>query len=342
METELPLIWAGLIGTAVCLYVLLDGFDLGVGILFPFASPEEREQMVSSIAPVWDGNETWLVLGGGGLFAAFPLAYAILMPAMYLPIGLMLIALVFRGVAFEFRANAGTSGRGKRFWTGAFAGGSLVAGIAQGFVLGGFVNGIDVDGRNFAGSGLAWLTPYSLLVAAGLVLGYALLGACWLIIKTEGAMQQRARRWASLLFPMTGIAMAVVSVATLSVDPRVTVRWGVSMTSIDWELFLPVAPIPIVAALAVVSGWRASVSQAELAPFLSAVAMFLSGLFGLVLSLYPYLIPFEVTIWEAAAAPNAQLLMLVGALIMLPVILGYTAYVYWIFRGKVSSNDAYH
>jgi len=342
METELPLIWAGLIGTAVCLYVLLDGFDLGIGILFPFASPEEREQMVSSIAPVWDGNETWLVLGGGGLFAAFPLAYAILMPAMYLPIGLMLIALVFRGVAFEFRANAGTSGRGKAFWTAAFAGGSLVAGIAQGFVLGGFVNGIEVEGRSFAGSGLDWLTPYSLLVAAGLVLGYALLGACWLIIKTDGEIQQRARRWARLLFPMTGIAMAIVSVATLSVDPRVTARWGVSMEAIDWVNFLPVAPIPIAAALAVATGWRAAGSNAEVLPFISAVLMFLLGFFGLVLSLYPNLIPFEVTIWEAAAAPNAQYLMLIGALIMLPVILGYTAYVYWIFRGKVSTHDAYH
>lgn len=342
METELPLIWAGLIGTAVCLYVLLDGFDLGIGILFPFASPEEREQMVSSIAPVWDGNETWLVLGGGGLFAAFPLAYAILMPAMYLPIGLMLIALVFRGVAFEFRANAGTSGRGKAFWTAAFAGGSLVAGIAQGFVLGGFVNGIEVEGRSFAGSGLDWLTPYSLLVAAGLVLGYALLGACWLIIKTDGEIQQRARRWARLLFPMTGIAMAIVSVATLSVDPRVTARWGVSMEAIDWVNFLPIAPIPIAAALAVAAGWRAAGSNAEVLPFISAVLMFLLGFFGLVLSLYPNLIPFEVTIWEAAAAPNAQYLMLIGALIMLPVILGYTAYVYWIFRGKVSTHDAYH
>lgn len=343
MDLDLPLIWAVLIGTAVFLYVLLDGFDLGVGILFPLASPKERDQMVASIAPVWDGNETWLVLGGGGLFAAFPLAYAILMPAMYLPIGLMLIALIFRGVAFEFRHNAGPSGRGKAFWTAAFAGGSLTAALAQGLVLGGFVQGIQADGRAFAGGALDWLSVYSVMTAIGVCLGYALLGACWLILKTEGALQTKARAWVQILFASVAAAMLAVSVATLSVDPRVTARWGVSLeTGIDWSAFLPVLPVPGIAALALTAGFFSARGRAEILPFACAMAAFLSGFSGLVLSLYPYLIPFELTIWQTAAAPNAQWLMLVAALVMLPVVLAYTAYVYWVFRGKVGEAHGYH
>lgn len=334
MAIDLPLIWAVLIGTAVFLYVLLDGFDLGVGILFPMATPPERNAMVSSIAPVWDGNETWLILGGGGLFAAFPLAYAILMPAMYLPVGLMLIALIFRGVAFEFRAHAGSSGKGRAFWTAAFALGSLIATLAQGLILGGYIQGVTVEGRAFAGGGLDWLTPYSVIVACGLVAGYALLGACWLIIKTEGELQVKARAWAQIGFVAVGVALLAVSYATLSVDPRVTARWGVSLQGVDWTVFPAVAAIPAAGALFLVLGFRAAGSRAEITPFLCAMAVFVSGFAGLALSVFPNIIPFDVTIWEAAAAPNAQMLMLIGALIMLPVVLGYTAYVYWIFRGK--------
>jgi cytochrome bd ubiquinol oxidase subunit II len=344
MELDLPVIWAVLIGTAVFLYVLLDGFDLGVGILFPMATPAERNAMVASIAPVWDGNETWLILGGGGLFAAFPLAYAILMPAMYLPVGLMLIALIFRGVAFEFRHNAGPSGRGRAFWTAAFALGSLIAALSQGLILGGYIQGVTVEGRAFAGGALDWLTPYSVIVAIGLAAGYALLGACWLIFKTEGELQVKARAWAQLCFVAVGIALLTVSYATLFVDPRVTARWGVSLAGVDWGVFPSVAAIPVVGAICLVLGFRSAGSGGEISPFLYAMGVFVSGFAGLALSVFPNIIPFDVTIWQAAAAPNSQMLMLVAALIMLPVVLGYTAYVYWIFRGKsrVEAGHGYH
>jgi len=342
MALDLPLVWAVLIATAVLLYVLLDGFDLGIGILFPLAEKEERDVMVSAIAPVWDGNETWLVLGGGGLFAAFPLAYAIMMPAMYLPIGFMLTALIFRGVAFEFRAKAGPSGRGRKFWTACFAGGSLAASLSQGLVLGGYLQGVEVSGRSFAGGQFDWLTPFSLLVAVSLATGYALLGACWLIFKAEGALQTKARRWASILAPAVAVAMVVVSFAMLSVDPEVEQRWGVSMSSFDPGRFLLVAPLPLAAAAGLFYCWRTARGSGELAPYLAAVAVFVAGFGGLAVSAFPRVVPYDVTIWEAAARDNALGLMLAGVVVLLPVILGYTAYVYWIFRGKASAEDAYH
>jgi cytochrome d ubiquinol oxidase subunit II len=341
MNLDLPMIWAVIIATAVFLYVVLDGFDLGVGILFPFSSDSERDVMVASIAPVWDGNETWLVLGGGGLFAAFPLAYAILMPAMYLPIGFMLTALIFRGVAFEFRAKAGK--RGKPFWTAAFAGGSLVAALSQGLVLGGFLQGITVSGRSFAGGHWDWLSPFSLLVAASLAVGYALLGACWLILKTDGELNQKARQWSRQLAVGVGFAMFSVSLAMLSVNPAVSAHWGVSMTSIDWLNFMVVAPLPLLAGVSIVlCWWHAGQPDSERVPMLAVVGIFITGFLGLALSTYPNIIPYDITIRQAAAADNALALMLVGVAVMLPVILGYTAYVYWVFRGKVSADAAYH
>jgi len=343
MSIDLPLIWAFIIALAVFLYVALDGFDLGVGILFPFASPKERDVMTSAIAPVWDGNETWLVLGGGGLFAAFPLAYAIIMPAMYLPIGLMLTALIFRGVAFEFRAKAGPSGRGRKFWTAAFMGGSLVATVAQGLVLGGFLQGIKVDGRAFAGGFFDWLTPFSLLVSASLVAGYALLGAAWLVYKTEGDLQARARRWTRRLAVAVAAAMAAVSLATLSLDPEVTKRWGVSMTHMEWGRFLLMAPLPLLTGAALALCFLGARStKHEWRSYLAAVAVFAGGYGGLGLSMFPMVVPFDIDIREAAAADSALTLMLAGVSVMLPVILGYTAYVYWIFRGKASAEHGYH
>ena len=341
MTLDLPMIWAVIIATAVFLYVVLDGFDLGVGILFPLASDAERDVMLASIAPVWDGNETWLVLGGGGLFAAFPLAYATLMPAMYLPIGFMLVALIFRGVAFEFRAKAGASG--KRFWTAAFAIGSLAAGLSQGLVLGGFLQGITVEGRSFAGGHWDWLTPFSLLVAVSLAVGYALLGACWLILKTQGELNQKARRWSRRLALGVSFAVFAVSLAMLSVDPTVAARWGVSMTAVEWGTFIKVAPLPALAGVSMVlCWWHAGRSGSELVPLLAAIGIFVTGFLGLALSTYPNIIPYDITIREAAAADNALGLMLVGVAIMLPVILGYTAHVYWVFRGKATMDAAYH
>ncbi|MBY0569173.1 MAG: cytochrome d ubiquinol oxidase subunit II [Hyphomonadaceae bacterium] len=338
---ELSMIWAVLIAVAVFLYVALDGFDLGVGILFPFAKDaRERDHMQAAIAPVWDGNETWLVLGGGGLFAAFPKAYAALMPALYAPIILMLLALIFRGVAFEFRHHG--RGRGKAFWTAAFAGGSLVAAIAQGFVLGAFIQGVNIVDGQFAGGTLDWLTPFSILVAASLVAGYALLGGCWLVFKTEGELYERARKWVTQLAVLTALAMGAVSIATLGVDPRVTARWGFTMTSIDWGSFIKLAPLPIAAVAICFALWRRWKGAPHILPYLLAVGLFLIGYLGLAVSLWPYIVPFAMTPADAAAADNALELMLWGAIPMLPIILGYTAYVYWIFRAKVDDDAAYH
>lgn len=338
---ELSMIWAVLIAVAVFLYVALDGFDLGVGILFPFAKDgRERDQMQAAIAPVWDGNETWLVLGGGGLFAAFPKAYGALMPAFYLPIFLMLLALIFRGVAFEFRHHGRE--RGKKWWTVAFSGGSIVAAIAQGLVLGGFIQGVAIEGGVFVGGPFDWLTPFSLLVAASMVAGYALLGATWIVFKTEGELAERARRWVKQLALLTGLAMGAVSLATLGVDPRVTERWGLTMTSVDWPVFIKLAPLPVLAGVILFLMWRGIEERKFLRPYLYAVCLFLIGYVGLAVSLWPFIVPFAMTPAEAASADNALQLMLYGALVMLPIILAYTAYVYWLFRAKVSDDAAYH
>jgi cytochrome d ubiquinol oxidase subunit II len=338
---DLALIWAGLIAIAVFVYVILDGFDLGVGILFPFAKDaKQRDQMLAAIAPVWDGNETWLVLGGGGLFAAFPKAYAALMPALYAPIVLMLIALIFRGVAFEFRAHG--RARGKTFWTAAFAGGSIAAALSQGFVLGGFIQGVRVVNGAFAGGAFDWLTPFSILVALSLVAGYALLGGCWLVFKVQGELYQRARDWVKQVAVLTALAMGAVSLATLGVDPRVTARWGLSMTHIDWPAFIKLAPLPLAAALVCFSLWRRWKGEPLILPYLLAVALFAIGYGGLAVSLWPYIVPFALTPDDAAAADNALAFLLWGAAPLLPIILGYTAYVYWIFRGKVDPNASYH
>jgi len=340
MTLDLPLIWAGLIAVAVLLYVLLDGFDLGVGILFPFArSPKDRDVMMDSIAPVWDGNETWLVLGGGGLFAAFPLAYSILAPALYLPLILMLLALILRGVAFEFRLHGRK--RGKAFWTAAFAGGSLMATLAQGLVLGGFIQGVTVRDGQFAGQPFDWLTPYSLLVALGLVAGYALLGACWLIWKTRDELHGDARRWAVIAGGATAALLAAVSLATLIVHPRVAARWGFEDGHVTQGL-LPFLPIPILGAaglLIVAEGLR---RKRHGMPYAGAALVFLSGYLGLAVGFFPAIVPYDIDFRQAANADNALALMLVGVGIMLPLILGYTAWVYWLFRGKVSAGEGYH
>lgn len=338
---DLPLIWAGLIAVAVFLYVVLDGFDLGVGILFPFAKDaKQRDQMQAAIAPVWDGNETWLVLGGGGLFAAFPKAYAALMPALYIPIVLMLIALIFRGVAFEFRAH-GRKG-GKRWWTAAFAAGSIAAALAQGFVLGGFIQGAHIVDGAFAGGAFDWLSPFSILVAVSLLAGYALLGGCWLVFKAQGELYARARDWVKQVAVLTALAMGAVSLATLGVDPRVTARWGLSMTHVDWASFIKLAPLPLAAIGVCFALWRRWKGEPLIAPYLLAVGLFVIGYAGLAVSLWPYIVPFAMTPAEAAAANNALAFLLWGAAPILPVILAYTGGVYWLFRAKIDPNASYH
>jgi cytochrome d ubiquinol oxidase subunit II len=341
MNLDLALIWAGIIAVAVLMYVLLDGFDLGIGILFPFAaSPRERDVMMDSVAPIWDGNETWLVLGGGGLFAAFPFAYAVLMPALYAPILLMLLALILRGVAFEFRHHG--RDRGRRFWTAAFTGGSLVATLSQGLVLGGFIQGVKLSGRAFGGGAFDWATPYSALVAVGLVAGYALLGATWLVWRTEGELQARARRWAALAAAAVALLLAAVSAATLLVHVQVSERWGYAGHGFDLARLAPRLPIPLLglAGLGLIGGGLRA--RAHVTPFLGAWLVFLSGYLGLAVGFFPNIVPYGLNFRAAASADNALGLMLVGVVILLPAILGYTVWVYWLFRGKVGSDAGYH
>jgi cytochrome d ubiquinol oxidase subunit II len=342
MTLDLPLIWAGIIAVAVLMYVLLDGFDLGVGILFPFAgSPAERNVMMDTVAPVWDGNETWLVLGGAGLFAAFPYAYAAILPALYVPVLIMLMALILRGVAFEFRLRARR--RGKRFWTAAFAGASITATFAQGLVLGGFVQGMTLDAQGrFAGGRFDWLTPYTLLVAVGLVAGYALLGATWLIWKTEDELHGRARLWARVAAIAVAVLLAAVSLATLLLHPRIAARWGFEGGAFDLERLALLSPIPALGVLGLgVIAWGLR-GKGHAAPFLGAFLVFLSGYLGLAVGFFPYIVPYAMDFRQAANADNALALLLWGAGILLPAILGYTAWVYWLFRGKVSADAGYH
>jgi cytochrome bd ubiquinol oxidase subunit II len=333
MEWYLPVIWAGVIGTAVAMYVILDGFDLGVGILFPFAAGErERDRMMATVKPFWDGNQTWLVLGGGGLLVAFPLAYSIIMPAFYIPVILMLLALVFRGVAFEFRGIAGS----KTKWNFAFAGGSTVAALCQGLILGGLIQGVKVENGAFAGGAFDWATPFSLVCGLGVATGYALLGATWLIMKTDGEMARLARRHAYALLAGVMFFMAVVSLWTPFSLPSIAQRWF-SVPNIFY-----LWPVPLVTALVAYAGWIGLRRELDALPFLSAIGLFLLGYLGLAISWFPYLVPPAITIWDAAATPVSQMFMLVGTLILLPLVLGYTAMIYWLFRGKVAEGESYH
>lgn len=334
MESYLPVIWAALIGFAVAMYVVLDGFDLGVGILFPFAETErERDQMMNSVAPFWDGNETWLVLGGAGMMFAFPLAYSIILPALYLPVIVMLLALVFRGVAFEFRWIGITT---KRHWTFAFATGSTLAAFCQGLILGGLIQGIKVGNGAFAGGAFDWATPFAVLCGLGLVAGYALLGSTWLVMKTEGRVAEHARSEAKLLLLVVLVFFAIVSLWTPLAFERIAERWF-SLPNVLFFWWVPAAT-----ALAAFAAWRWLEAGRDVLPFLAAIALFLLGYLGLVISNFPYLIPPSLTIWQAAAAPATQIFMLMGTLVMLPIILGYTIFVYWIFGGKLREGEGYH
>jgi len=334
MESYLPVIWAAIIGLAVAMYVILDGFDLGIGILFPFAETErERDQMMNSIAPFWDGNETWLVLGGAGMMIVFPLAYSIILPAVYLPVIIMLLALVFRGVAFEFRWIGVTS---KRYWTFAFAAGSVIAAFCQGLILGSLIQGIKVENGAFAGGAFDWATPFAVLCGLGLVAGYALLGATWLGMKTQGGVAKRARIEAKLLLVAVLAFMAIVSVWTPLAFERIAVRWF-SLPNILFFWWVPAAT-----ALVAFAAWRWLETGREVLPFLAAIALFLLGYFGLLISNFPYLVPPSLTIWQTAAAPATHIFMLMGTLVILPIILGYIIFVYWIFAGKLREGEGYH
>lgn len=330
---DLTLVWAAIIAFAVAAYVVMDGFDLGIGILFPgFRVGGERDMAMNSIAPVWDGNETWLVLGGGGLLAAFPLAYAIILPALYAPLTAMLLGLVFRGVAFEFRWRDPAH---RAFWDMAFCGGSLVATLAQGITLGALLQGIEVDGRAYGGGWWDWLTPFSLLTGISLVIGYALLGSTWLIWKTHGALQADARRFAGVLCPALLVAILAVSAYTPFLDGQYYQRW------FAYPGLLVTIPVPLLVAVTAFFLWRSIGGTRDGLPFLLTLALFGLSMLGLAISIYPDVIPGRVSIWEAAAPERSQVFMLVGAGILVPVILGYTAWAYWVFRGKVD-EAGYH
>ena len=333
MILDLPLIWAGIIAIAVVFYVILDGFVLGIGILFPFAHDDaDRDRMLATVKPFWDGNQTWLVLGGGGLLVAFPRGYAVLMPAFYIPLIVMLLALVFRGVTFEFRDIA----ERKPFWNRVFATASTLAALCQGVILGGLVQGVDIDNGAFAGGPFDWATPFALVCGLGVVAGYALLGATWLIMKTDGPIADRAARRANALLLAVLVFMAAVSIWTPLTIPRIAQRW------FTLPNFFYLAPVPVLTALIALFEFWSLRKGRDVAPFLSTIALFLLGYLGLGISTFPYLVPPDLTIWEAAAAPASQVFMLVGTLVLLPIILGYTAFIYWLFRGKVREGASYH
>jgi len=331
---DLALIWAAILAFAVLAYVMLDGFDLGIGILFPLlGGREERGLAMNTIAPVWDGNETWLVLGGGGLFAVFPLAYSILMPALYPLIIAMLLGLIFRGVAFEFTVQARKL---RGFWEFGFFAGSLIATFAQGVALGAVVQGIKVSNRAYAGGNWDWLTPFSLLTGAALVVGYALLGATWLIYKTEGDLAKRVRQLGQpLAWLMVGLIVAI-SVLTPLLQPQYLSRW------LGWPQSLYAAIVPLLCAVCIYLVMTGIQKQHDAKPFLAAQSLFILCYVGLGISLYPNLVPPSLS-YVDAAAPDASLrFLLVGSMFLIPIILLYTAYSYWVFRGKVRLGEGYH
>lgn len=335
MGIDLPLIWAIIIIFGVMMYVVMDGFDLGIGILFPFVPGEkDRDVMMNTVAPVWDGNETWLVLGGAALFGAFPLAYGVVLSALYLPLVLMLVGLIFRGVAFEFRFKA--SPEKQHLWDKAFIGGSVVATFFQGVALGAFIDGFPVVDRTFAGGGLDWLTPFSLFCGLGLIVAYALLGCTWLIMKTEGPLQRTMHKLARPLALVLWAVLVVVSIWTPLAHQDIAARWF-SLPNLFWFL-----PVPILVAVVLFVLLQSVARQAHYSPFLLTLALVFLGYSGLGISLWPHIIPPGISIVEASSPPQSQGFMLVGALFILPFILGYTFWSYYVFRGKVRAEDGYH
>jgi cytochrome d ubiquinol oxidase subunit II len=331
---DLVPIWTAIIALGVFLYVLLDGFDLGVGMLWGLAPASDRDRIMNSIAPVWDGNETWLILGGVALLAVFPLAFAIIVPAVYFPILLMLLALVFRGVAFEFRFKQPWVAL---FWSRGFCVGSGLAAFAQGAVLGALIQGFAVDGRNFAGTSWDWLTPFSVLTGVALMFGYSLLGAGWLIVKTEGALQAWARRMGRICLVVVLLAILAVSLWTPLIDPVVAQRW------FSWPNLLFLSPVPVLTILLALVAWRALGGWGgDALPFFASIGLFLMSYLGIAISLWPMIVPHHYTLWQAASSEGTQAFLLVGTLFLLPVILMYTAWSYWVFRGKLRGDVGYH
>jgi cytochrome d ubiquinol oxidase subunit II len=330
----LPVVWFFIIGFGVLMYVLMDGFVLGIGILAPFAEDEQQlDNMMNTAAPIWDGNETWLVLGGAGLLAAFPVAYSVILSGLYLPVLLMLVALILRGVSFEFRFKAHTS---KRLWGICFGAGSIAASFAQGLMLGAIVNGMPLADGHYTGDALDWFSPFSMLTGVAVVFGYALLGSTWLIMKTEGALQNVAFTLTRPLVAVVVAFMALVSASLPFLNSQVMGRW------FDSGNFIYLSPVPLLVLINAVALWRAVMRRANYAPFILALTFFLLGFVGLILGIWPYILPPALSLWEAAAPPSSQGFVLVGTLIMLPAVLGYTWWSYSVFRGKVTADSGYH
>ncbi|WP_020594580.1 cytochrome d ubiquinol oxidase subunit II [Kiloniella laminariae] len=334
MELDLPLIWSFLIAFSVLAYVLLDGFDLGIGILFPFFNKgAERDYAMNTIAPVWDGNETWLVLGGGGLFAVFPLAYAVVLPALYAPLTIMLLGLVFRGVAFEYRWRSRNS---QAKWDLAFFGGSLAAAFCQGLALGALVQGIEIVDRAYAGGWWNWLTPFSLMTGVSVVIGYVLLGSTWLVLKTSGPVQDKAYDFAKpALWSFLGVIL-VVSLWTPFLNPVFMSRWFAVP-----QIFYT-APVPVFVCVAALVLFRGLKEKRDGSPFMASVTLFILTYVGLGISFFPYMVPPGLTIWQAAAPDESLAFLLAGTAVLVPLILIYTSYSYWVFRGKVDPGEGYH
>lgn len=330
MSIDLVLVWAAILAFSVFMYVLMDGFDLGVGILFPFAPGDRaRDLLMNSIAPVWDGNETWLIMVGAGLLAAFPLAFAVILPALYFPFLIMLMALIFRGVAFEYRHRSGTY---RRFWNKAFFFGSVLATFAQGVILGAFILGFKVVDRHYVGDSFAWFRPFSLVTGIGLVFGYGLLGSTWLILKTEGALQEWARDRAQMFMFGVLAFITMVSVYTPTIEPAIADRW------FSWPNIAFLAPVPLITGGLAFWLYRALKLRRELSPFLAAMGLFVMCYLGLAISLWPHIVPHQISFWEAASGRSSQAFLLVGTVMLLPITLGYTAWTYWVFRGKVRAD----
>lgn len=332
---DLSIVWAGIIAFGVLMYVVMDGFDLGIGILFPFFKDQaERDVMMNTVAPVWDGNETWMVLGGAALYAAFPLVYSAVLSALYMPIMLMVIALIFRGVAFEFRFKAH---RTKHLWDKAFIGGSLISSFLQGVILGAYIQGIHIVDQHYAGGSLDWLTPFSLFTGIGVVVAYAALGCGWLILKTS----QQLQRSMFLLMPKLLLVMLVifagVSIWTPLHNPAIAARW------FTLPQLLYFSPVPILVLVCSYVIWRACVQYQQNKPFMFTLGLIGLAYSGFLISLWPMIIPPNISIWDAASPHSSQAFALVGALIMIPIILIYTAMGYWVFRGKVHvGSEGYH
>lgn len=336
MNIDLSIIWFVIIVFATLMYIVMDGFDLGIGILFPFTrNAQERDLMVNSVAPVWDGNETWLVLGGAGLFGAFPLAYAVIIDALTIPLSLMLVGLIFRGVAFEFRFNATPSHR--PFWDNAFMGGSILATFCQGVVVGAVINGFEVTGRAYSGGAFDWLTPFTLFCGVGLTIAYALLGATWLVMKSEATLQHSMKRNARGLLLALLAVIAIISLWTPLQHTAIAERWF-SLPNLYYLL-----PVPALVLIASALLWRHLARAASHAqPFILTLILVFLGFSGLGISIWPAIIPPSITLWQAAAPVQSQEFMLIGALFIIPVILVYTFWSYYVFRGKVPQNEGYH